>query len=269
MTTSEKIKPEQSVLVEVRADAIWITLNRPAALNAITPDMVAGITAALMQADDPAIKAVVLMGTGRAFCAGADLKYVNSATQGDAPAAATWFLDTVLDMMARLESCPRPVIAAVNGLALAGGLELVLCCDLVIAARSAKLGDAHANFGLLPGGGSSVRLPRKIGPTRAKYLLFTGDFVPADDLVACGLVNEVVDDAELTAAVERLVAKLGSKSSLVLRRMKALVADGLEQPKEVALRLELLASEVHVHSHDMKEGLAAFEEKRKPSFIGR
>ncbi|WP_457831854.1 enoyl-CoA hydratase/isomerase family protein, partial [Staphylococcus aureus] len=82
------------------------------------------------------------------------------------------------DMMARLETCPRPVIAAVNGLALAGGLELVLCCDLVIAARSAKLGDAHANFGLLPGGGSSVRLPRKIGPTRAKYLLFTGDFVP-------------------------------------------------------------------------------------------
>jgi enoyl-CoA hydratase len=268
VTTSEKIKPEQSVLVEVRAHAVWITLNRPAALNAITPDMVAGITAALMQADDPAIKAVVLMGTGRAFCAGADLKYVNSATQGD-EAAATRFLDSVLDMMARLESCPRPVIAAVNGLALAGGLELVLCCDLVIAARSAKLGDAHANFGLLPGGGSSVRLPRKIGPTRAKYLLFTGDFVPADDLVACGLVNEVVDDAELTAAVERLVAKLGSKSSLVLRRMKALVADGLEQPKEVALRLELLASEVHVHSHDMKEGLAAFEEKRNPSFIGR
>ncbi|MFX5747631.1 enoyl-CoA hydratase/isomerase family protein, partial [Acinetobacter baumannii] len=83
-------------------------------------------------------KAVVLMGTGRAFCAGADLKYVNSATQGDAP-AATRFLDAVLDMMARLETCPRPVIAAVNGLALAGGLELVLCCDLVIAARSAKL----------------------------------------------------------------------------------------------------------------------------------
>jgi enoyl-CoA hydratase/carnithine racemase len=146
---------------------------------------------------------------------------------------------------------------------------LVLCCDLVIAARSAKLGDAHANFGLLPGGGSSVRLPRKIGPTRAKYLLFTGDFLPADDLIASGLVNEVVDDAELTAAAERMVAKLGAKSSLVLRRMKALVADGLEQPKDVALRLELLASEVHAHSHDMREGLAAFEQKRKPSFIGR
>jgi enoyl-CoA hydratase/carnithine racemase len=268
MTSSETDMTGESVLVEVRANALWITLNRPMALNSITPDMVAGITAALARADDPEIKAVVLIGTGRAFCAGADLKYVKSTTQGGEAAVAR-FLDTVLDMMAQLEACPRPVIAAVNGLALAGGLELVLCCDLVVAARSAKIGDAHANFGLLPGGGSSVRLPRKIGPTRAKYLLFTGDFVPADDLVACGLINEVVDDGELTVAVERLVAKLASKSSLVLRRMKALVSDGLEQPKDIALRLELLVSEVHAHSHDMKEGLAAFEQKRKPKFIGR
>ena len=259
---------DSSVLVETRGGAVWVTLNRPAALNSITPDLVAGVIKALALADDPEIKAVVLIGTGRAFCAGADLKYVNSASQNDETATAQ-FLESILEMMARLENCPRPVIAAVNGLALAGGLELVLCCDLVIAARSAKLGDAHANFGLLPGGGGSVRLPRKIGPTRAKYLMFTGDFMPAEDLLACGLVNEVVDDSKLTAAVECLVGKLGSKSSLVLRRMKALVDDGLEQPKDVALRSELLASEVHTHSYDQKEGLAAFEEKRKPSFLGR
>jgi enoyl-CoA hydratase len=172
-------------------------------------------------------------------------------------------------VMTRLEKFPKPVIAAVNGLALAGGLELVLCCDLVIAARSARLGDAHANFGLLPGGGSSVRLPRKIGPTRAKHLLYTGEFVPAEQLREAGLVNEVVDDADLLAAAGRLVARLRTKSPLVLRRMKALVDDGLEQPIETALRLELLASEVHAHSHDMKEGLAAFEEKRAPVFTGR
>ena len=118
-------------------------------------------------------------------------------------------------------------------------------------------------------GGGSVRLPRKIGPTRAKYLLFTGEFVPAETLVAAGLVNEVVDDPDLLPAAARLVAKLAVKSPLVLRRMKALVDDGLEQPSETALRLELLASEVHTHSHDMREGLAAFEEKRKPRFIGR
>ncbi len=259
---------DPSVLVETRTGAVWVTLNRPEALNAITPDIVTGINAALTLADDPDIKAVVLMGAGRAFCAGADLKYVNSTSSGD-PSATAQFLDSLLDLMARLEACPRPVIAAVNGLALAGGLELVLCCDLVVAARSAKLGDAHANFGLLPGGGGSVRLPRKIGPTRAKYLMYTGDFLPAEDLFACGLVNEVVDDSDLTETVERLVAKLADKSSLVLRRMKALVDDGLEQPKDVALRSELIVSEVHTHSHDMQEGLAAFEEKRKPRFVGR
>jgi len=257
-----------AVLSEVRDGAMWITLNRPEALNAITPDVVSGIDAAIERAaSDDTVKAVVLTGTGRAFCAGADLKFVRNQIGGEA--AVSGFLDSILVMMERLETCPRPVVAALNGMALAGGLELVLCCDLVIAARSAKIGDAHANYGLLPGGGGSVRLPRKIGPTRAKYLLYTGEFVPAADLVAAGLVNEVVDDVELTAAVERLVAKLAPKSPLVLRRMKALVDDGLQQPSATALRLELLASEVHAHSHDMKEGLAAFEEKRKPRFLGR
>ena len=264
---------EAAVLSQARAGAMWITLNRPAALNSITPEMVRGIDAALdLAQDDHEVRAVVLTGSGRAFCAGADLKYVRETTGGDEAAAAAStaaFLQTVLAIMTRLEKFPKPVIAAINGLALAGGLELVLCCDLVIAARSAKIGDAHANYGLLPGGGSSVRLPRKIGPTRAKYLLYTAEFVPAESLVEAGLVNEVVDDAQLMAAAERLVAKLLPKSPLVLRRMKALVDDGLEQPAETALRLELLASEVHSHSHDMREGLAAFEEKRKPNFLGR
>jgi enoyl-CoA hydratase/carnithine racemase len=259
---------EPVILTEIRAGAMWITLNRPAAMNSITPEIVSGIDRALDAAlGNMDTRAVVLTGTGRAFCAGADLKYVRANTAGDEAATAA-FLQTVLAIMGKLETFPKPVIAAINGLALAGGLELVLCCDLVIAARSAKIGDAHANFGLLPGGGSSVRLPRKIGPTRAKYLLYTGEFVPAESLVSAGLVNEVVDDGELIAATERLVAKLAPKSPLVLRRMKALVDDGLQQPADTALRLELLASEVHSHSHDMQEGLAAFEEKRKPNFKG-
>lgn len=260
---------ETSVIVEVRGGAVWATLNRPAALNSLTPGIVDGLHAALDRAEnDPNIVAVVIAGNGRAFCAGADLKYVREQCGGD-EAAMSKFLESVLAVMRRVESFPRPVIAAVQGLALAGGLEIVLCCDLVIAARSAKLGDAHANFGLLPGGGGSVRLPRKIGPTRAKYLLYTGEFLPAEELAAWGLVNQVVEDAELSDAVERLVARLAEKSSLVLRRMKALVDDGLEQPLDVALRQELVASAVHGYSHDMREGLAAFEEKRKPRFLGR
>lgn len=260
---------EESVLVERRGAGLFLTLNRPDALNAINPPVVAALDRALDEAErSDEIRAVVLTAAGRAFCAGADLKYVRVATGGDERAMAA-FLDSILALFNRIEKFPRPVIAAINGLALAGGLELVLCCDLVIAAQSAKLGDAHANYGLLPGGGSSVRLPRKIGPTRAKYLLFTGEFVPAADLVAAGLVNEVVPDDRLAAATEALVEKLAAKSPLGLRRMKALVDDGLEQPSATALRLELLAMEVHTKSYDLQEGLAAFEEKRKPKFIGR
>lgn len=262
------IQSEPSALVDVRDGAVWITLNRPAALNSITPDIVTAMDAALDRAEGDDIKAVVLTGRGRAFCAGADLKFVRGVT-GDDEGAFKAFLESVFRLMDRIEKFPRPVIAAINGTTVAGGLELVLCCDLVIAARSARIGDGHINFGLLPGGGGSVRLPRKIGSTRAKLLLFTGDSASADDLAAAGLVNEVVDDGDLLPAVERLVAKLSNKSPLALSRIKSLVDDGLEQPTATALRLELLATEVHAHSHDLKEGLAAFQEKRKPNFIGR
>jgi enoyl-CoA hydratase/carnithine racemase len=255
----------ETLLYEARRGAAWITLNRPDALNAISPAMIRELGQALDLAQaDPTLRAVVLGARGRAFCAGADLKALKEAGEDNAK-----FLDDVLTIMNRLERFRLPVIAAVNGMALAGGLELLLCCDLVIAAQSAKIGDAHANYGLLPGGGGSVRLPRKIGPTRAKYLMYTGEFVPAAELVPAGLVNEVVPDAELGAAVERLVAKLAAKSPLGLRRMKALVDDGMDQPSEVALRNEILVGEVHAKSFDMQEGLAAFNAKRKPRFEGR
>lgn len=257
------------VMTDIRDGVLWVTLNRPEAMNALTPDVLTGVNDALDRAEsDEAIRVVVLSGAGRAFCAGADLKFVRSAS-ALGPTSTDAFLRNVLRTMERLERLPMPVIAAVNGLALAGGLELLLCCDLVVAARSAKLGDAHANYGLLPGGGGSVRLPRKIGPTRAKYLLFTGEFVAADELVASGLVNLVVDDTELIPAAQSLAARVATKSPRGLRRMKQLVNDGLDQPAETALRLELLACEVHAHSEDMREGLAAFAEKRKPVFRGR
>lgn len=255
------------VVTEIRNRALWMRLNRPEAMNSLTPQVLQAIEEALDEAqsrDD--IIAVVLTGTGRAFCAGADLKYVRSQA-GDG--GTNRFLEGVLKTMTRLDRFPKPVIAALNGITLAGGLELVLCCDLVMAARSAKIGDAHANYGLLPGGGSSVRLPRIIGPTRAKYLLYTGEFVSAEDMQVAGLVNQVVDDGQLEDATQKVADQLAMKSPLGLRRMKALVDDGMEQPEETALRLELLASEIHAHSADLQEGLAAFEEKRVPRFVGR
>lgn len=263
---------ESNVIADVRGGAMWITLNRPAAMNALTPEVVGGIGQALDEAEsrDDA-RVVVLTGSGRAFCAGADLKFVRgeASHEGGEASGAGRFLESLLALLNRLERFPRPVIAAVNGLALAGGLELVLCCDLVIAARSARFGDAHANYGLLPGGGGSVRLPRKIGATRAKYLMYTGEFVAAQTMHTAGLLNDVVDDEQLEDVVGKLVAKIAAKSPLGLSRMKALVNDGLEQPADVALRQELLMSALHEHSQDIAEGLAAFQEKRAPRFTGR
>ena len=256
-----------AVLTEVRDGAIWLTLNRPEAMNSISPTVVQGLMHGLdLAATSNEVRAVVLCGTGRAFCAGADLKFVRSTGDGGGVGS---FLGDFLVLLNRLEAFPKPVIAAVNGMALAGGLEMVLCCDLVVAARSAQFGDAHANYGLLPGGGGSVRLPRKIGPTRAKYLMFTGEFESAEHMKSAGLVNEIVDDPALLEAVGALVASIAAKSPLGLARMKALVDDGLQQPLEVALRQELLMSALHEQSHDMHEGLAAFEEKRAPRFVGR
>lgn len=259
---------EPILVQEIRQGALWIRLNRPEAMNSLTPELIAELSRSLDEAlTNDSIRVVVLTGTGRAFCAGADLKFAQTQLAG--PAAAADFLQRVLATMERLASFPKPVIAALNGLALAGGLELMLCCDLVVAARSAKLGDAHANYGLLPGGGASVRLPRLIGATRAKYLMFTGEFVSADEMAAAGLVNRVVDDDCLLREVQVLVDKIAGKSPLGLRRMKALIDDGLQQPVDTALRLELLASEAHAYSDDLREGLAAFSEKRRPAFTGR
>ena len=258
---------EQVVVAERRNQSMWIRLNRPEAMNSLTPQVLDGLEAALDAAQrEPDVVSVVLTGTGRAFCAGADLKHVRAEA---AERGTGDFLEGVLRTMDRLDAFPKPVIAALNGLTLAGGLELVLCCDLVVAARSAKIGDAHANYGLLPGGGSSVRLPRVIGANRAKYLLFTGSFASAEEMHIAGLVNQVVEDEQLEEAAQALADQLATKSPLGLRYMKALVDDALEQPVATALRLELLAAKAYGHSTDFREGLAAFEEKRTPRFTGR
>lgn len=261
----------ETIILDDDGDNARITLNRPEALNSISAEMIDDLNAALDGLEGRAtFRALVITGTGRAFCTGADLKSARQRMQGqDAATVNSTFLDGLRKVLLRIENFPAPVIAAVNGLALAGGIELVLACDLVVAVESAKLGDAHANYGLVPGGGSSVRLPRKIGPARAKYLIYTGEFLPARTLHEWGLVNEVAADDQLLDAVGEIVAKLSAKSPTGLRRMKRMIDDGLEQPLEPALRHELALNALHAYSEDRAEGLSAFEEKRKPQFKGR
>ncbi len=250
---------------------VAITLNRPDALNSISPAMIDDLNAALDKIEDRhQLCALSISGNGRAFCAGADLKAAKERMSGaDAAVVNSQFLDALRRILLRLEAFPTPVIAAVNGLALAGGLELVMACDLVVAVESAKFGDAHANFGLVPGGGNSVRLPRKIGPTRAKELIYTGQFLPARQMMAWGLVNQVAPDDGLTEALADLVGTLAEKSPIGLRRMKRMIDDGQEQSLASALRYELAINAQHATSYDREEGLAAFAEKRKPRFEGR
>ncbi|MCC7286560.1 MAG: enoyl-CoA hydratase/isomerase family protein [Burkholderiaceae bacterium] len=255
------------LLYELRGSAGWLTLNRPAALNALTPELMLALRERLGEIEtDHRVRVVVLTGAGRAFCAGVDLSALGrDLSPADATAAFMRIAEPATDA---LQALPKPVIAAVNGHAFAGGLELVLRCDLVLAAAEARFSDGHANFGLIPGGGSSARLPRRVGLSLAKYMIYTGAQVEAEALMDAGLVHRVVPRAELDAAVDALAHQLAAKSPLALARGKQLIAQGLELPEAEAARREAAAAIAHCHSKDVAEGLAAFTQKRTPVFTG-
>jgi enoyl-CoA hydratase/carnithine racemase len=242
-------------------------LNRPQALNAINPQMLEEMAQVVKRLrTDRAVRVLVIAAEGRAFCAGADLKAMD-AMQGDI-ARMQHFLQRWKEVFWAIEHLPCPVVGACQGLALAGGFELLQVCDLVIAAESARLGDQHINFGLVPGGGGSQRLPRLIGARKAKEMLFTGAWLSAQEACTLGLVNQVVPAADLEQAVQVLATTLATKSPIALRTMKHLVNTGLQTDLEHGLDLELLTVVMHNVLEDTREGIAAFKEKRQPVFKG-
>ncbi|MGE0219066.1 enoyl-CoA hydratase/isomerase family protein [Mycolicibacterium sp.] len=273
MEASNDAAADTPVVVERRGAALWLTLNRPQRRNGLAPETIAALSAGLDIAErDASIRAVVLTAYGPTFCAGADLKYLRRLARLPAAEAAETqqrLLAAMGDTLDRMERLAQPVIGAVNGLTLAGGLELVLACDFVVSVRSARFGDAHANYGLIPGGGGSVRLPRRVGPATARYLMYTGDSMPAEELAHTDLITRVVDDDQLESVVQTLVSQLSTKSPLGVSTMKRLVFDSLDAPLADGLRMELDAARDHSLSADMAEGLAAFADKRTPQFSGR
>jgi len=240
-------------------------LNRPAQLNAISPALLEDLDRVCEAVEkDRAVRVLTLTAAGRAFCAGADLKAVEELV----PDAKRWsaFMRLWHRVFNRVEALPVPVVAGVHGLALAGGLELVLVADLVVMDATARLGDQHANFGLIAGGGGSQRLPRLIGARRAKELMLLGGWVDAEQALAWGLVNRVVAAGGVAAAVEELARELARKSGGASRTAKRLVAEGLDLSLADGLELELRLAGEHMRSADAAEGLRAFAEKRTPVF---
>ncbi|MFX1764864.1 enoyl-CoA hydratase-related protein [Paraburkholderia sp. A1RI-2L] len=261
-----------SLRVETRGRVRWLRINRPALLNALDRPAVHALGLALRQAQrDDRARVVVLTGTGRAFCAGADLRALGQAqaAPGDGARRAARLVDQCAALMRRLDRMSKPVLAAVNGLTVGGGLELLLCCDLIVAARSARIGDGHAKIGALPGSGASARLPRRLPSAHARFLLFSGDMLPADDPLLAALIHRVVDDGLLESATAALADTLAANSPLMLASVKRLLASGADATLAEALRLERQARLRHASSFDCREGIDAFREKRAPDFQGR
>ena len=260
----------RDIKYERRGSGAWIRIDRPDDLNAMTTLFIEEAHRALdLAAADDGVRAVVLTGAGRAFCAGANLKFIQDLPEKERTVEANRFIADASAMMDRIDAFPKPVIAAVNGIATAGGMELVLSCDIVFAAENARLGDGHANFGLFPGAGGSARLPRRIGQNRANYLFFTGELLSAAEFVAPGLVNRVVPADRLEAEVEALVATIAAKSPIGLARMKQAARAAMDLPLAAGVANEQLISQLHSTSFDRSEGVAAFTEKRQPQFQGR
>src|SRR5437870_12485513 len=240
-------------------------LNRPEQMNAISPDLLEDLDRVCAAVEgDATISVLTLTASGRAFCAGADLKAVKELS----PDRVKWsgFMRRWHGVFDRIEALPVPVIAGVHGLALAGGLELLLVADLVIADEAARIGDQHANFGLVAGGGGSQRLPRLIGARRAKEMMLLGGWLSAAQALEWGLVNRVAPAGTLGAVVDEMAGLLAAGSGSAARTVKALVNRAFDADLLSGLELELSLVAAHMRTAEAAEGLRAFAEKRKPVF---
>lgn len=243
-----------------------IRLNRPDALNALSPDLLCEFSQATREvSEDRTLKALVVRGEGRGFCAGADLLYFDRVLDD-----LSLLPDYVRDLNAALfslEELPIPTIAAVHGYALAGGMELMMACDMAVVTEDARIGDQHANFGLIPGGGSTQRLPRRVGMPRAMELLTTGRWLSGSEAVEWGLALRSAPAELLEDELESLLAGLRTKSRTGLALMKSLARASQDVPLRDGIALEG-ATFTHLFgtSPHPREGITAFKEKRQPEF---
>jgi enoyl-CoA hydratase len=255
------------LLLETNDGVTVLTINRPEALNALNSSMLAELECALSRLDlDAAVKVVILTGAGeKAFVAGADIKEMAHMSSF----AAHAFMRTGQRVMLSIEKMKKPVIAAVNGFALGGGLELALACDFIYASEKAKLGLPEVGLGIMPGFGGTQNLARLIGPNRAKEMVFSAKRITAQKALSWGIVNEVFAPAELMQKTLEAAREIAANGTLGVRYSKDSIAAGLNMAKEDGFRYEASLLGVLFSTEDQREGMGAFVEKRKPEFKGK
>lgn len=252
---------------EVENNTALITINRPEKLNALNHGTLVELSEAIdaCQADS-GIRSIIITGAGeRAFVAGADITQLKnlSAKTGEE------FSRHGQQVFSKIENLPKPVIAAVNGFALGGGCELAMACHVRLASENARFGLPEIDLGILPGYGGTQRLPRLVGLTNALYLLLTGDKIDAPTALRLGLVSEVVPAEQLPERARQLADRLFQKAPLAVQYILKAVYQGLNIPLTEGLKLEAQCFGNICQTGDMKEGVAAFLEKRKPNFVGK
>lgn len=255
-----------TVRLEASGHVRVLTLDRPEAANALSRALLADLARALTTVvDDAHARALIITGAGqKAFCAGADLK----EREGMSDEQVLETVTTIRETVSAVAGAPIPVIAAINGAAFGGGLELALACDIRLASSSASMGLTETTLAIIPGGGGTQRLPRLIGPGRAKELIFTGRRITAGEAHALGIVEEVCEPDMLLARAGELAARIAANGPVAVRAAKEAIDRGLQLPLEQALALETELYARTIGTADRREGLAAFREKRAPQYRG-
>lgn len=261
------MKDFQNLIVEKSGDVLIVTLNRPKALNALNTGTLIELDMVLANlAVDQKTRVLILTGSGeKAFVAGADvseMQPMNAATARD-------WARLGQAVFKRLEALPQPAIAAVNGFALGGGCELAMACDIRIAAENARFGQPEVGLGITPGFGGTQRLARLVGRGRAAELLFSADPVDAAEALRIGLVNKVVPVGQALEVALALAHKIASRSPVAIGYCKAAISEGLDADLDTAIAYEAEVFGLCFAANDQKEGMTAFLEKRKPSFLGK
>ncbi|MBP3966203.1 enoyl-CoA hydratase-related protein [Paenibacillus lignilyticus] len=267
-TESPEPQPQPPVLWEQRGHIGTIRLNRPESLNAINEAMLIALEEQLhhIASETRTVRVVILEGEGRAFCAGADLKERSMLTD---PLQIRQRIIRSKAVFAALERLPQPTIAKINGLAFGGGLELALCCDFRYAISSARLGLTEVSLGIIPGAGGTQRLPRLIGPAKAKELILTARRITAEQAHKLGLLTDVAENEEqLQSRCAATAEELLANAPLAVYQAKRAIDQGLDLDLPSGLALETSAYEALIPTRDRLEALEAFRAKRPPQFTG-